>query len=78
MRLCAEQNDIYVDFDGRDSSVIRKFEKSLFNSEELWTITKTTVDIVKTIGKLDKGIWDLNRKNSILLSNYFKVAVDRE
>jgi hypothetical protein len=58
---------------------LKKFEKSLFNSEELWTITKTTVDIVKTIGKkADKGIWDLQTEEQHFTFKLLCWVADRE
>jgi GH15 family glucan-1,4-alpha-glucosidase len=60
--------------------LFEKFEKSLFNSEELWTITKTTVDIVKNNWqKADKGIWEFRTEERHFTFSKLLcwVAVDR-
>lgn len=53
------QNDIYgILMDVLYQQYLR-FQNTLFYSEELWTITKSTVDIVKkNWQKADKGIWE--------------------
>lgn len=53
------QNDIYGILMDVVLQLFQKFNIGLFNSEELWTITKTTVNNVKeNWQKPDKGIWE--------------------
>ncbi|SOE20094.1 Glucoamylase (glucan-1,4-alpha-glucosidase), GH15 family [Spirosomataceae bacterium TFI 002] len=54
-----KQNDIYGILMDVIYQLFARFNTSLFNSEELWTITKTTVEIVSSNWeKADKGIWE--------------------
>jgi GH15 family glucan-1,4-alpha-glucosidase len=74
------QNDIYGILMDVIHQLFGKFEKSLFNSEELWTITKTTVDIVKNNWKkADKGIWEFRTEERHFTFSKLLcwVAVDR-
>jgi GH15 family glucan-1,4-alpha-glucosidase len=74
------QNDIYGILMDVIHQLFEKFEKSLFNSEELWTITKTTVDIVKNNWqKADKGIWEFRTEERHFTFSKLLcwVAVDR-
>lgn len=74
------QNDIYGILMDVIHQLFEKFEKSLFNSEELWTITKTTVDIVKdNWKKADKGIWEFRTEERHFTFSKLLcwVAVDR-
>ncbi len=74
------QNDIYGILMDVIHQLFEKFEKSLFNSEELWTITKTTVDIVRdNWKKADKGIWEFRTEERHFTFSKLLcwVAVDR-
>lgn len=74
------QNDIYGILMDVIHQLFEKFEKSLFNSEELWTITKTTVDIVRNNWqKADKGIWEFRTEERHFTFSKLLcwVAVDR-
>lgn len=74
------QNDIYGILMDVIYQLFERFNTSLFNSEELWTITKTTVDIVKkNWQKADKGIWEFRTEERHFTFSKLLcwVAVDR-
>jgi len=75
-----KQNDIYGILVDVISQQFRYFETSLENSESLWTITRSIVEIVKeNWQKPDKGIWEIRteEKHFTFSKVLCWVAIDR-
>ncbi|MBN2524058.1 MAG: glycoside hydrolase family 15 protein [Bacteroidales bacterium] len=75
-----KQNDIYGILVDVISQQFRYFDTSLENSESLWTITRSIVEIVKeNWQKPDKGIWEIRteEKHFTFSKVLCWVAIDR-
>ena len=74
------QNDIYGILMDVIYSIFKEFKPSKFNTSDLWTVVKTTVNIVKdNWQKPDKGIWEFRTEERHFTFSKLLcwVAVDR-